>query len=134
MSVARTRKSLISRKIFEVSIRSRKKFFTIMLLRMKHCFQMSVIKTLPGCITERVETGENPQIQLTRATNCSKNRQDVYQVEGKNFHNNASKNKALPLDVCYKDITDLNYRTGKNRGKPTDTTYASDELPKNTTN
>ena len=67
-------------------------------------------------------------------SSCSKNLRGVYQVEGKISHDNASKNKVLPPDVCDKDITELHYRTGKNRGKPTNTTYVSDELPKNTTN
>merc|ERR1719320_2395721 len=39
---------------------------------------------------------------------CWKNFQDVYQVGGKIFHNNALTNKALPSDVCYNDITESN--------------------------
>ena len=40
--------------------------------------------------------------------NCSKNLQDVYQVKGKIFHDNASMNTALSSNVCDKDNTEPN--------------------------
>ena len=83
---------------------------------------------------ETLVINSNVRSEDKKIPDFSKNLRGVNQVEEKIFHDNASKNKMLLQDVCKKDITGIHYRTGKNRGKPEDTTYASDELPESTTN
>ena len=96
--------------------------------------------TLNNIAHEDVSAGEtlvinsNVRSEDKKIPDFSKNLRGVNQVEEKIFHDNASQNEALLPDVSDKDITGLHYRTGYNRGKPEDTTYASDELPESTTN
>ena len=83
---------------------------------------------------ETLDINSNVHSEDKKIPDFSKNLRGVNQVEEKIFHDNASQNEALLPDVSDKDITGLHYRTGYNRGKPEDTTYASDELPESTTN
>jgi len=101
---------------------------------------LKIDNTLNNIAHEDVSAGKtlvinsNVRSEDKKIPDFSKNLRGVNQVEEKIFHDNASKNKMLLQDVCKKDITGIHYRTGKNRGKPEDTTYASDELPESTTN